>query len=85
MVRDKAAAPKINNLDFAAGVAPDQDVLWLQVAMDQTEIVHKLKPLQTLAGNLLEPGQCEVAFRSALSIKLCKLIEVVPEQLCDDE
>lgn len=46
MVRGETRRAEVDDLDFAAGVGLDQDVLGLEVAVNEAEPVHEDKRLQ---------------------------------------
>lgn len=70
MVMDEATASKVDHLDLAARVRLDQDVLWLQVAVDQLEVVTEGQRFQNLLRNLLESWNVEVKLFLDLSVIL---------------
>lgn len=70
MVMDEATAAKVDHLDLAARVRLDQDVLWLQVAVDQLEVVTEGQRFQNLLRNLLESWNVEVKLFLDLSVIL---------------
>ena len=70
MVMDEATAAKVDHLDLAVRVRLDQDVLWLQVAVDQLEVVTEGQRFQNLLRNLLESWNVEVKLFLDLSVIL---------------
>ena len=67
---DEATAAKVDHLDLAVRVRLDQDVLWLQVAVDQLEVVTEGQRFQNLLRNLLESWNVEVKLFLDLSVIL---------------
>ncbi len=85
MVGHEARAAEVDDLDFASAVTADQHVFGLEVAVDQSQLVHKLEALEAFARNLLQARKGEVALGPTLAVELGELVQVVAQQLRDDE
>lgn len=82
---DEATGSKVDNFNLGSGIALDEDILWLQVAMNELEIVDVGECSQNLLSNLLETGNCEVSFLFCFTVVLAVFVQVVPQQLCHDK
>jgi hypothetical protein len=85
MVMDEARGSKINDFDLTFGVRLDQNVLWLQITMDEVELMDKVQSIQDLLRHFLQSWNVEVVLLLNLSVVLGVLIEVVSQKLCNDE
>jgi hypothetical protein len=85
VVVDEARRAKVNDLNLAPAIAPDQNVLGLQVAMYQSQSVYEVQRCQDLLGHSLEPRYSEKWFFLDFSIILGVFVQVVSEQFRDNE
>ena len=85
VVMNEAARSEINHLDLRSRVTLNQDILWLQVTMDQLEVVDVRKCSQNLLGDDLQAGNREVGFLFGFTVVLAVFIQIVAQQLCHDE
>lgn len=76
VVGDVAAAAHVDHLDAAARVGLNQDVLRLQVAVQQTQRVHKRQRAQHLARDGLQAAVRKVRRLLALPVVLLELVQV---------
>jgi hypothetical protein len=81
----EATAAEINELDFAAREALDNDVLGLDVAVDQLQRVDEHERLQYLLHDALQAGDGVVRLAVRVADKLAELVQVLLEQLRHDE
>lgn len=85
MVIDEARGAEVNDLDFTSAVRLDEDVLWLQVAVNEPQGVHVVQGSQDLSRDLLQPSDGKVRLISAFPIELAELVQVVTEKLGHDD
>mmetsp|Transcript_5060 Transcript_5060/g.17563 ORF Transcript_5060/g.17563 Transcript_5060/m.17563 type:complete len:355 (-) Transcript_5060:1221-2285(-) len=85
VVGDEAAAAEVDHFDFAPRVAPDENILGLQVAVDEREGVEVLERLQHLARDGSQARNVEVELLAAPAVVPRKLVQVGAEELADDE
>ena len=80
MVGREATAAEIDQFDFAARKAFDDDVFWFDVAMDQIQTVDKLQSLQYLPRDELQSGNREIGDLIVFSDKPPELVQIVSKQ-----
>ena len=85
VVVDEARAAKVNDLDLTARIRLDQNVLRLQIAVDQLQIMDKAQRVKNLLRDPLQPGDVEVDLFLDFSVVLAVLVEIVSEEFSDDE
>ena len=85
MVAREARGAEVDDLDLAARVGLDEDILGLEIAVDQVEVVHEAQGVQALRGDAPQPGEGEVRLAARLAVVAGELIEVVAQQLAHDE
>mmetsp|Transcript_27830 Transcript_27830/g.70053 ORF Transcript_27830/g.70053 Transcript_27830/m.70053 type:complete len:228 (-) Transcript_27830:751-1434(-) len=85
MVGGETAAAKVNYLDLTPGVALDQNVLGLKVAVNEPQPVDELHCLQTLLRTRAQPPECEVARVGRLPVELAGFVKVVAQKLAHDK
>lgn len=85
MVMDKARAAEVNDLDLASGVGLDKNILGLEIAMDEFEVMDEAERVEDLLRDFLEPWNVEVQLLFDLSVVLRILVQIVAEQLGNDE
>lgn len=86
MIRNETARTKIDNFHFtpapvtitfdrhSPGVAADEYILRLQVAVDERKAVNVLEGYQAMASNFPQSVQSEVQLVSRFSVVLVKLV-----------
>ena len=82
---DEARTSKVDDLDFTAGVALDQDVLWFQITVNELEIVNETKCIEDLLCDALQTWNVEVKFLLNFTVVLGILVQVVTQQLRHNE
>jgi hypothetical protein len=70
MVMNEARGSKINDFDLTFGVRLDQNVLWLQITMDEVELMDKVQSIQDLLRHFLQSWNVEVVLLLNLSVVL---------------
>lgn len=82
---NETARTEVNNLNLASRVALDQNVLWLEVAVDESQAMDEVKGCQNLLRDFLKASYIKVRFLFYFSVVLAILIKVISEQLCHNE
>ena len=77
MVMDETTWTKIDDFDLTLAVALDQNVLGLEIAVNQMEVVNIVKSIQDLLGYLLKSGNIKVVLLFDLSVVLAVFVQVV--------
>ena len=70
MIMNEARRSKINDLDLTLRVRLDQNILWLQIAMNQIQFMDKVESIQNLLGHFLKSWDIEVMLLLNLSVVL---------------
>ena len=81
MVMDEAATAEIDHLDFTARVRLNQDVLWLEIAVNQLKIMNEGKCVQDLLSDSLKSWHVEIELLFNLAVVLGVFIQVVTQEL----
>lgn len=68
----------VNYLDLARRQALDENVLWLEVAMDHVLCMQHGERLQALARHLAQPLACKIFGQGTLLDVLVDMVQVVP-------
>ena len=82
---NETARAEVNYLNFASRVALDQNILWLEIAVDESEAMDEVESGQNLLRNFLKASYIKVCLLFHFSIVLAILIKVISEQLCHNE
>lgn len=85
MVVHKAAGTEVDDFDLALGVGLNQNILRLQIAMDQVQVMDEVQSIQDLLGDLLKSRNVEIMFLLHFPIVLGILVQVVPQELRDNK
>ena len=70
MIVHKATGTKVDHFDLALGVGLNQNVLWLQITMNQVQVVDEVESIEDLLRDLLKSGNVEIMFLLHFSIVL---------------
>ena len=70
MIVHKATGTKVDDFDLALGVGLNQNVLWLQITMNQVQVVDEVESIEDLLRDLLKSGNVEIMFLLHFSIVL---------------
>lgn len=70
MIVHKATGTKVDDLDLALGVGLNQNILWLQITMNQVQVVDEVESIEDLLRDLLESRNVEIMFLLHFSIVL---------------
>ena len=82
---NETARTEVNNLNLASRVALDQNILWLEVTVDESQAMNKVKSCQNLLRDFLKASYIKVSLLFYLPVVLAVLIKVISEQLCHNE
>ena len=82
---NETARTEVNYLNLTSRVALDQNILWLEVAVDKPKAMDKVESSQNLLRDFLKASHIKVSLLFHLSVVLAVLIEVISEQLCHNE
>jgi hypothetical protein len=85
VVSREARGAEVDDLDLAARVGLDEDILGLEIAVDQVEAVHEAQGVEALRGDASQAGEGEVRLTARLAVVAGELVEVVAQQLAHDE
>ena len=70
MIVHKATGTKVDDFDLALGVGLNQNILWLQITMNQVQVVDEVESIEDLLRDLLKSGNVEIMFLLHFSIVL---------------
>lgn len=79
VVMDEARTPEIDHLDLTSRIGLDQNVLWLEIAVDKAEAVNEIQSCQYLLSDSLEATDIEVLFLFDLTVVLAVFIKIIPQ------
>ena len=82
---DEATTTKVNDLDLTARVRLDQNIFWLQVTVNQLQVMTKSQRFQDLLCDSLQTRDVEIDFLLNLTIVFGVLIEIIAQKLCHNE
>ena len=84
-VRQEAARAEVDDLDLAARVRLDQDVLRLEVGVHQPEAVQEGERPQHLRGDALQARGREVGRAAGVALVALELVEVGAQEFAHEE
>ena len=85
VIGGEAAASEVNQLNFTAREASDNNIFRLDIAVNELQRVNELERLQHLLHDPLEPRHCVIRIVIAFFYEAAELVEILLQQLGHDE